>query len=83
MSDPDSVKLLWLVPCFPPGTLVVTLSEASLLLPTTSIIPGISGVVFGISWKRLSIEQVFPGVDIKVGANAVNRVQTTRDGVVF
>ena len=28
-------------------------------------------------------EQVFPGVEIKVGANAVNRVQTTRDGVVF
>ena len=28
-------------------------------------------------------KQVFPDVAIKVGANAVNRVQTTRDGVVF
>jgi predicted phage terminase large subunit-like protein len=28
-------------------------------------------------------KQVFPDVGIKVGANAVNRVQTTRDGVVF
>jgi len=28
-------------------------------------------------------KQVFPEVEIKVGANAVNRVQTTRDGVVF
>jgi predicted phage terminase large subunit-like protein len=28
-------------------------------------------------------KQVFPDVEIKVGANAVNRVQTTRDGVVF
>jgi len=27
--------------------------------------------------------QVFPAVEIKVGASAVNRVQTTRDGVVF
>jgi predicted phage terminase large subunit-like protein len=27
--------------------------------------------------------QVFPDVKIKIGANAVNRVQTTRDGVVF
>jgi predicted phage terminase large subunit-like protein len=27
--------------------------------------------------------QVFPGVEIKTGASAVNRVQTTRDGVVF
>ena len=27
--------------------------------------------------------QVFPDVEIKVGASAVNRVQTTRDGVVF
>ena len=27
--------------------------------------------------------QVFPGVDIKVGASAVNRVETTRGGVVF
>ena len=28
-------------------------------------------------------KQVFPDVEIKVGANAVNRVQTTKDGVVF
>jgi hypothetical protein len=27
--------------------------------------------------------QVFPDVDIKVGASAVNRVETTRGGVVF